>query len=134
MASISTRPQYKPLFEPKSSNFNQIGRSWYQTIGNWGQKTRISHSFLKILIENSKVVFEQKCNQTADFPKKELLSSQLKCFKFIRDKNNKRKLRCGAPNRFFTGKIFSRSFILAACQTSGKSNRESIDYVVRFNF
>ena len=33
-ASKSTRPQYKPLFEPKSFNVNQIGRSWCQTIGN----------------------------------------------------------------------------------------------------
>ena len=54
MTSISTRPQYKPLFELKFFNFNQIGRSWCQSIGNWGQETRISHPFKSISYQNVK--------------------------------------------------------------------------------
>ena len=46
-ASKTTWPHYKPPFEPKNFNHNRIGRSWCQTRGNWGQKTRISHSFLE---------------------------------------------------------------------------------------
>ena len=45
----------KPLHELLCFNVNQIGSAWCQTIGNWGQKTRISSYFKEILIKTSKV-------------------------------------------------------------------------------
>ena len=42
MTSMSSRPPYKPPFEPKSFSFNQIGRAWCQSIGKCGRESEIS--------------------------------------------------------------------------------------------
>ena len=39
------QPPSKPLYEAFDSNYNQIGRPWCQSIGNWGQETRFLHPF-----------------------------------------------------------------------------------------
>ena len=67
----SFRGYRKPLFGSLGCKSHQIGRSWCQSSGNWGQKSQISCQFKRFLIGSVKhqnlwwmICFDQEVCQT----------------------------------------------------------------------
>ena len=61
-------PPSKHLHESSGFNFNQIARSWCLTIGNWGQKIQILHSFYEIFIEKPKIYLNKSVINSWQLP------------------------------------------------------------------